>query len=406
LARRLETLDGYSRGIRRHRSGRLRCFRAFLLGTCGACDLRDTPVLASFAVTAAVRKSTCMERPSGRVVNDLRTVLRWYFREVYRRHEGPGVLPFYCDPTRIGHFALTPDELRSRNECALFRLFVSLAMYQARRDVVIMRQQHALSRRKAVSLVSLHALARRVRSNPCRHLSPAISFERGCSVHKSGGIFDCTERPGATCHVKEAASAFNRMADLGKLPTSAWFRVWRHGGLTRLFDEVGQSVLDPRSRAEELVARLSRVQRVGRKLATMFVSALSVPALAPGLTPWFPEVDGNDLLVIDTNVARGIDALCPRKAPSTYESRTHWLREIAKRIDLRAFDLDVPRCSPRLVQQALYAFCSRSNRVARQDRCLRRDLPCRGCVPALCPLLPVGFRLAVAPNNVGPHAET
>ena len=46
-------------------------------------------------------------------------------------------------------------------------------------------------------------------------------------------------------------------------------------------------------------------ERVGRKLATMFVSALSTPALAPGLTPWFPDIDGNELVVVDK---RGDDA--------------------------------------------------------------------------------------------------
>ncbi|MBI2570904.1 MAG: hypothetical protein HYV63_28200 [Candidatus Schekmanbacteria bacterium] len=47
----------------------------------------------------------------------------------------------------------------------------------------------------------------------------------------------------------------------------------------------------PTKRAELPVDRVARIHRVGRKLATLLVSALATPALAPGLTPWFPAVD-------------------------------------------------------------------------------------------------------------------
>ena len=66
-------------------------------------------------------------------------IVRWYF------HEGRvGGMPFYCDPTRIGAFAIEPDELRAGTDAAIFRLFVTFSMYQALRDVVIMRQQRSL----------------------------------------------------------------------------------------------------------------------------------------------------------------------------------------------------------------------------------------------------------------------
>lgn len=134
-----------------------------------------------------------------------------------------------------------------------------------------------------------------------------------------------------------------------------------------------------------LVERFARVHRVGRKLATMFVSALSTPALVPGLTPWFPDVDGNQLVVVDTNVARAVDALRKPGAPKSYDARERWVREQAAQLDLRELHPDVPSYSPRLVQQALYAFCSRSNRVARGDACAARAVPCAGCAPRLCP---------------------
>ena len=102
--------------------------------------------------------------------------------------------------------------------------------------------------------------------------------------------------------MKEATVVFNRMGDMGKLPTSAWLRLWKDGSVRDMLAYVCREEPSPTKRATLLVERFSRVHRVGRKLATMFVSALSTPALAPGLTPWFPMVDGNDLVVIDTNV--------------------------------------------------------------------------------------------------------
>lgn len=233
-------------------------------------------------------------------------------------------------------------------------------MYQARRDVVIMQQQLGFSARTADSLTSVATLRRRVLANPCPTLRSAKGFDGGCSVRKAIGTVDCTERPGSSCHVKDAAIHFNRMGDLGKLPTSAWLHFWRNDALPGLLREVARNETDPKARAELLVERLSSVRRVGRKLATMFVSALSVPSLAPGLTPWSPRIDGNDLVVVDTNVARAVDALDHSGAPRTYDTRTRWVREQAERIDLTLFRPDLPKVSPRLVQQAIYAFCSRS----------------------------------------------
>lgn len=328
--------------------------------------------------------------PEGRkdsAAGKLAAIVRWYLREVWGRHEGPGVLPFYCDPERVGHFAVAPRDLETGDDEALFRLFVALAMFQARRDVVIMRQQHSLPARVAGSLASLRSIARKARASPCQMLRTAEAFDSGCTVRKVGDSSDCLQRPGAACHVKDAAVAFNRMADLGKLPTSAWLQVWRDGGLPRMVREVVTAEPDPRVRAELLVAHLSMVRRVGRKLATMFVSTLSVPYLAPGLTPWYPRIDGNELVVVDTNVLRGVRVLRRSSTPICYDDCARWLRSKARRIDLRDLCAGLPRYSPRIVQQALYSFGSRSNRIARRDSCLRRHLPCADCVPGLCPVL-------------------
>jgi hypothetical protein len=317
---------------------------------------------------------------SMRVPKEIKEIVRWYFDE--GRVEG---LPFYCDPARIGAFAVEPDELAAATDAAIFRLFVTLSMYQALRDVVIMRQQRSLTRRSMRAVADVATVRRSITRHACPTLGSVEAFEQRCDVTKDGNDIDCATCPGAICHVKDATRVFNRMGDMGKLPTSAWLRLWQGGGAKSLLKEICLAQPSPTKRAALLVERFAAVHRVGRKLATMFVTALSTPALAPGLTPWFPEVDGNDLVVVDTNVARAVDSLRAPGAPKTYDARERWVQEQSGKLDLRVFDASLPAYSPRLVQEALYAFCSKSNRVAREDACVGRSAPCTLCAPALCP---------------------
>lgn len=322
-------------------------------------------------------------------------VLGWYFEHAYGRLEGPNRMPFYCDPTRVGFFAVSPKGLADGDDRAVFRLFVTLSMYQALRDRVIRHRQHSLARASVRTVADVAFIRRSISKHTCPAPFSAETLDRDCDVRKVGGVVDCERYPGLHCHVKDATVVFNRMGDMGKLPSSAWLRIWKEGGPRKVLTDVCHEEQSPSKRADMLVGRFARVHRVGRKLATMFVSALSTPALAPGLTPWFPEIDGNELVVVDTNVARAIDALTPARASRTYDARTGWVRNQAARVDLREFRPDVPSYSPRLVQQALYAFCSRSNRVAHGDLCgTLPALPagCATCAPTLCPFATNGAR--------------
>ena len=313
---------------------------------------------------------------------ELRAIVRWYFGA-----GGPGATPaarpFYCDPARVGAYAVEPAALAAGDEAALFRLFVTLSMYQALRDVIIMARQRTTPARALRDVIDVRRLARALARHRCdAPLTP--DFVATCDVAKRDGAVDCGRHPGLPCPVKSATVAFHRMGDLGKLPTSAWREVWRDGGVGAALAAVCAQSIDPRERAARMVARLAGVHRVGRKLATLYVSALSTPHLAPGLTPWWPALDGHDLVVVDTNVARAVDALREPGLPRTYDARAAWLRDQAARLDLRTIRPDLPRTSPRLVQEALYAFCSRSNRAARADPCAT-GARCPSCVPRLCP---------------------
>ena len=316
----------------------------------------------------------------------VRRVVRWYVEHVYRRFEGPGTVPFYCDPVRVGHLAVDRAALARGEADALFRLLVVLAMYQSRRDVDIMRRQREMPARDAHAMASAPHLARAIAAGRCELLRDRARFDAECSVRRvfPGGYSTCAFRSRTPCHVKRTTMAIGRMGDLGKYPTSAWLHVGRDGGLPAVYAEVCRAHADPAARAAALVARISRVYHVGRKLATMFVSAVSAPELAPGLTPWALAVDGSSLVVVDANVARVVDRLAPSGAPKTYAARDAWVRGAAATVRLRDFDGALPPRSPRFVQQALYAFRSRANRAARGDPCATART-CPGCVVELCP---------------------
>ncbi len=302
-------------------------------------------------------------------LGSLRSAAAWYFANRYGLSEGPTARPFYCDPDRVGAFAVAPNDLAVGSEAAVFRLFVTLSMYQALRDVVIMRQQQSRPRASMRVVADAPFVKRSIARHECPVLRSADAFEEGCNVSKLGEVVDCGTCPGTACHVKDATVVFNRMGDMGKLPTSAWLRLWKDGGVRTILAEVCHEEASPTKRAALLVDRFAAVHRVGRKLATMFVSALSTPALAPGLTPWFPDIDGNDLVVVDTNVGRAVDALREPGAPRTYDARERWVREQAAQFDLREFRPDLPAYSPRLVQQALYK--RRARRARRRSARLR-----------------------------------
>lgn len=321
-------------------------------------------------------------RISSASLEAVRRMVAWYFQHAFGRWEGPGQVPFYCDPSRVGHFSVTSEELAAGSESGLFRLFIGLAMYQARRDVVIMDQQRRYSAEQVGTMASLTCLSRRLQGSRCSLLSKADQLERECSIEKVAGRVTCRHRPRSACVVKDATGLFNRMADMGIMPASAYLRIWQPGGLRQVLEDVLMGHADPCRRAELLVERLGKVYRVGRKLASLYVSALSTPALAPGMTPWYPQVNGYSLTVIDTNVARVVDALAGVGA--TYQARNTWLHMIAEKLDLRLYHSEVPAFAPRLVQQALYVFCSKSNRRAHGEPC--RSGLCVGCVPQFCPV--------------------
>jgi hypothetical protein len=222
-----------------------------------------------------------------------------------------------------------------------------------------------------------------VERSPCAHLRDADVFDRCCDVRRDlvRDRATCGTRPRTPCHVKHATEAIGRMGDLGKTPTSAWLHLGAHG-LQRWFLEVCLLVEDPHARARRLVERVATLYRIGVKLASMFVTALSVPELGYRAA-WAPEVNGSRIVVVDANVGRAIGMWRTDRGPSTYAALEQWLVSAADRVDLSRMRAGLPRHSPRLVQQAVYVFRSRSNRAALGDACATK--PCASCPSRVCP---------------------
>lgn len=323
---------------------------------------------------------------SPRPVREVEAIVGWYLQHAYGVIEGPAQIPYFADSARVGPFAVDLTALRSRDDAALFQLLILMGLYQSRRDVDIMAVQRTMPAGAAKALTSPSRLRVLVGASRCEQLRTAADFDVRCDVHRDfdRGTATCRHRPRTPCHVKEATLAIRRMGDMGMLPTSAWLHL-RHGGLRRWFDEACAATLSPTERARVLVERVATIHRIGPKLAAMYVSALSTPELTPGFAPWRPEVDGSRLVVVDANVARVIDHVRRGRGPRTYSRLASWLIAVADRIDLRRLRRDLPARSPRLVQQALYIFGSRSNRAAQQDRCVRD--PCTACPSAACPFV-------------------
>jgi hypothetical protein len=322
-----------------------------------------------------------------RVLAKLERIVSWYARAAYERWEGGSCVPFYCDPRRVGGFAVDAGALARGTDRALFQLLVTFAFYQARRDVDIMTLQRSMPRRTVAALSDTRRLQVLVEQSRCELVASSVSFDR-CSVTRD---FErdrgwCEHRPRTPCHVKDASVAMRRMGDMGRVPTSAYLHLREAGGFGALFEGVARETRSPIRRAGLLVERIARIYRIGPKLATMFVSAISAPELARGLTPWAPAVQGSMLVLIDANVSHVISAIAPR-APRQYEARAAWLRTMAAKVDLKRIHRNWPKTSPRLVQQAIYLFRSRSNRLAYGDPCRHLQDGCAACVPEVCPFV-------------------
>jgi hypothetical protein len=323
-------------------------------------------------------------RPRANQVGATKAVVRWYLEHHFGRASDPGVVEMFCDPARVGAFAVDRRALRAGDGRALFRLLVATAMFQRRQDVQILRILQGMSPEDADEIADAEQLLRLVDEGGCEHMRTTTALVERCDLAKDPltRLGCCNANAKLACHLKRHTVLLKRYGHFGKVPTSIALMVREAGveDLSALRRKVVAAERDPLLRAQALESELSRAWRVNQKIASMFLSMVTNPDLSRGLAPWSLGLDWTYYVVVDSNVDLFLASI-GYNGGGSYDARREFVRAIAREIDLSEFDATLHGFNPRLVQQAMYLFMSSANRRAAAGDCFH--LAPSGC--AACP---------------------
>lgn len=336
--------------------------------------------------------------PTARQVEVTRAAVRWYLATHHGSPDDQGTAQVFCDPKRVGAFAVPREALVAHDGEALFRLLIAIAMFQRRQDKQITAILRSMTPDEASELSSLDRLLALVDHGSCDLLRTTEFIRERCDLTKQAttklGV--CAENPHAECHLKRHTVLMRRYGHFGKVPTSAALVVRESGAidLAAMLSAVRAGARTRSGRARALVDALARTWRVSEKIAAMFLSTICNPDLTPGVPEW-KDVDWRHFVVIDSNVDLFLGALDYR-GPRSYEARRAFLRALSSRIDLAAMRRGLRRDNPRIVQQAMYLFMSVSNRRAMPGDCMHLGAnACASCprpLSRICPARTTGAR--------------
>jgi hypothetical protein len=327
-------------------------------------------------------------RPRATQVAATKAVVRWYLDTHFRRPSDPGVVEMFCDPTRVGSFAVDRRALRAGDGRALFRLLVATAMFQRRQDVQILRILQGIGAADAAEISDAGRLLAMVDDGDCAYMRSTEFLAHECDLNKDPQTLEgrCEANPGVACHLKRHTVLLKRYGHFGKVPTSIALMVRESGAedLAELRRLVMTREHSPLARAQALEQELSRAWRVNQKIASMFLSMITNPDLSPGLAPWARGIDWTYYVVVDSNVDLFLASI-GYAGIGTYDARRDFVRELARGIVLSEFDGALQPYNPRLVQQAMYLFMSTANRRA-------AEVDCMHLAPAVCATCPNALR--------------
>ena len=323
-------------------------------------------------------------RPRANQVAVTKAVVEWYLQHYYGRASDPGVVEMFCDPARVGAFAVDRRALRAGESRALFRLLVATAMFQRRQDVQVLRILQGISSRDADEIGDMERLLALVDQHDCEHMQTTTALAERCDLSKDPRTRRgcCRANRNVVCHLKRHTVLLKRYGHFGKVPTSIALMVREAGveDLAALRRKVIVDEIDPVARAKALERELSRAWRVNQKIASMFLSMITNPDLSRGLAPWSEGVDWTYFVVVDSNVDLFLASI-GYQGNGTYDARRDFVRAIAREIDLAALSPKLHAYNPRLVQQAMYLFMSSANRRTADVDCMHR-------APSTCALCP------------------
>jgi hypothetical protein len=323
-------------------------------------------------------------------------------RSYYGTPDDIGVAEMFCRRDRVGHFAVDRGALAAGFPKALFRLLVTMTMFQRRSDVQIMRVLRDIPPDDARELTDAERLLA-LTDDGCEYARTLESLLARCDLGKcpdtKRGI--CSQRPNVNCHLKRHTELLKRYGHFGKVPTSAALTLRAHGvaDLSGLRARVWESSSDPHTRAVALETALSRSWRVSEKIAALYLSAVTNHDLSGDLAPWADGVDTDHFVVIDSNVDLFLKAI-DYEGHRTYGARRAFVQALAARVHIDELRPGLRRYNPRIVQQAFYMFMSESNRRSSIRDC-SHEAPssCTRCPRLLassCGFNPAGARVNAA----------
>lgn len=319
-------------------------------------------------------------------------VVRWYLATHYGSPDDQGVTQTFCDPKRVGAFAVEASAVAAREGSQLFRLLAAVAMFQKRQDKQITRILRGLSAEDAAELSSLERLLALVDDCACPHSKTVASLRSRCDLTKTPRTKrgTCRANSRVDCHLKRHTVLLKRYGHFGKVPSSLALTVRESGAgdIASMLDVAARRAHGPEARARAMVDALSRAWRVSEKIASMFLSMVWNPDLTAGVRAR-RDIDWRHFVVVDSNTDAFLAAI-GYEGGGTYEARRQFLRALSARIDLGAIRPGLHRDNPRIVQQAMYLFMSASNRRAIPGDCMHLGPPvCARCPKALSKLCPV-----------------
>ena len=333
-------------------------------------------------------------RPTVWQVRRTRLAVNWYLNTHYGHVFDPGMRPMFYDSSRVGRMAVRAEELRAGTPAALFRLLITVAMFQRQRDEQVMRILRSLDRGTAREISTPGRLLRLSKESSCDALQSHTMLLGSCDLRKDPETKKgtCSRAPEAPCHLKRHTEALRRYGHFGKVPTSAALALAEggSGGLRGLYRRALHETSSPSEAAVYLEGALSRSWRVSQKIACMFLSLVSNPDLGDDCAPWSDGVDWNHFVVIDSNTDLFLECI-GFPGPWTYDARRSFVQALARRVDLRDSRPALQPYNARLVQQAMYLFMSASNRRALDSDCSHKGhtlcLACPSPLRSVCPVV-------------------
>lgn len=184
-------------------------------------------------------------------------VTEWYLTHYFRTADDVGVPQMFSDPERLGFFAVSANAIATGDDHALFRLFVTMIMFQRRSDQQIMRVLKGIPRQEAEELTDQARLSQLSAESGCPNSLDLESLLVRCDLSKSPDtkVGCCASHPNLHCHLKRHTEILKRYGHFGKVPTSASLLLKKHGEgrMNALRDKVWSQTKCPTERARRLI---------------------------------------------------------------------------------------------------------------------------------------------------------